>query len=136
MGLQKRFLLGAIARSLLSGLKATWASLDHEQRKKLKNHPTAKALHAYYSTHAAPGSHSFDTLAAIAGLKNSNRRDLKARIVKAHDLLKSDEIGFLKDYEIEGDTIKTYIRHTTGQNRHIARKVIEGRKKQRAQDTV
>jgi hypothetical protein len=109
-----------------------WATIDRAQRRALGRNATAKALHAYYSTHAAPSAHSFETLAEVVGQTNSNRRQLKAQIVKAHDRLKSDEIGFLKDYEIEDDMIKPRIRHTPGQNRHIARKVIRDRKKQRA----
>jgi len=75
-----------------------WATLDKAQRRALGRNQTAKALHAFYSTHAAPGPHSFDTLAEIAGLKNSNRRDLKANIIKAHGELK--RVGFLSGYEV------------------------------------
>ena len=106
--------------------KRSWSSLEHEQRRRLKGNPTAQALHAYYSTHAAAGPHDFTTLAGIAGLHNSNRRDIKARIIKAHDLMK--ETGFLKGYEVTGDTIRAYANHSSSQNRHIAGKIIKDRK--------
>lgn len=109
--------------------KRSWSSLDHEQRKQLRGNPTAQALHAYYSSHAAPGAHEFETLAAIAGLVNSNKRDAKARLIKAHEMIK--ETGFLEGYEVTGETIRTQVNHTPSQNRHIARKILkEGKKRQ------
>jgi hypothetical protein len=104
-----------------------WATLDIEQRYALKRNQTAKALHAYYSTHAAPGPHSYEKLAALVGLKNKNRRDVKATLIAAHDELK--RIGFLLDYEEAGaETIKVTINHTPSQARHIVRKLIKSRK--------
>lgn len=112
--------------------RAAWASLEHEQRRRLGQNPTAKALHAYYSTHAAPGPHRFDTLAAIAGLTDKNPRKVKMKIKAAHDLLASEGIGFLSGYEINSNTIQAYINQTGGQLAHIARKCagsINSRKK-------
>ena len=106
-----------------------WATIDRTQRYALRRNATAKAFHAYYSTHAAPSGHSLETLAEIAGQRNSNRRQLKAQIIKAHYILK--EAGFLKDYKVEDDIIRVSVSHTPSQNRHIARKIIKGRKKQR-----
>lgn len=65
-------------------------------------------------------------LVALAGLKNSNKRQLKADIIKAHERLKT--VGFLEDYEPQGDKIKATIRHTAGQLRHIAKKARKPRK--------
>ena len=97
-----------------------WATIDREQRHALGRNATAKALHTYYASHAAPGPHSFETLAGIVGLTNSNKRQRRADIIKAHDHLKA--VGFLDGYEVTGDTIKPNIRHTLGQLRHIAKK--------------
>ena len=105
-----------------------WATIDRAQRAALGRKSTAKALHAYYSTHAAPTAHNFETLAKIVGLNNPNKRDVKARIIKAHELLK--KIGFLKDYESGEESIKAQINHTPRQNKHIAGKIIKERKKQ------
>ena len=55
-----------------------WAAIDRDQRHALSRNSTAKALHAYYSSHAAPGPHRYDTLAQIAGLTGPNPRKLKA----------------------------------------------------------
>jgi hypothetical protein len=115
--------------------RAAWASLEHEQRRRLGRNATAKALHAYYSTHAAPSAHRFETLAEIAGLKNSNRRDLKANLIKAHDLLASQEVQFLSGYEVASDTIKAHINHTGGQLAHIAQKALKRGKGSRAKIT-
>lgn len=115
-------------------LKRSWSSLEHEQRKQLRSSPTAQALHAYYSSHAAAGSHGFETLAGIAGLTNkTNGRVLKSRLIKAHELMK--EIGFLKGYDVTGDTIRAQVNHTPSQNRHIAGKIIKERKKQPPKST-
>jgi TrfA protein len=103
-----------------------WATIDREQRRSLGRNYTSKALHTYYSSHAAPSAHNFETLAGIAGLTNStNPRKLKADIIKAHDHLKA--VGFLDGYEVAGDTIKPNIRHTLGQLRHIAQKTRKAR---------
>lgn len=105
--------------------RVAWASLEHEQRRSLRQNPTAKALHAYYSTHAAPTAHRFDTLAKLTGLQNTNRRQLKATIITAHDLLRSEEVGFLSSYEVTDDTIKVHINQTGGQLAHIVKKTTE-----------
>jgi hypothetical protein len=95
-----------------------WATIDREQRRALGRNQTAKALHAYYSTHVAPGPHSFDTLAKIAGLTNSNTRQGRASLIKAHDHMKAK--GCLDGYEVKEDTITARVRHTPGQLRHLA----------------
>jgi hypothetical protein len=104
-----------------------WATIDRTQRAALGRNATAKALHAYYSTHAAPTAHRFDTLAGIVGLNNPNKRDVKARVIKAHELMK--EAGFLKGYNITSDMIQAQVNHTPSQNRHLAGKLIKTRKK-------
>lgn len=103
-----------------------WASLDIQQRRDLKRNQTAKALHAYYSTHAAPGPHRYETLAEIIGLKNSNKRDSKANLIKAHEALK--RVGFLADYEAGPGTIAPKVNHTPSQARHIVRESIKARR--------
>jgi hypothetical protein len=97
-----------------------WTTIDKDQRRALGRNATAKALHAYYSTHTAPTAHNYETLANLAGLTNSNKRQLKADIIKAHELLKT--VGFLDDYEPETGKIKPIIRHTSSQLRHLAKK--------------
>jgi hypothetical protein len=104
-----------------------WATIDREQRHALGRNQTAKALHAYYSTHAAPGPHSFETLARITGLTNSNPRQRRADLIRAHDQLKA--IGFLEGYEVKDDTIAAHVRHTPGQLRHIAKRIAKPRRK-------
>jgi len=97
-----------------------WSKIDHGQRQSLGRSMTAKALHAYYSTHAAPGPHSLDTLAGIAGLKNKNKRQRDSGIIKAHEALK--EVGFLTDFQVSGNLIKVEIKPSASQMRHIAKK--------------
>ena len=60
--------------------KVAWSTLDIKQRRSLKS-DTAKALHAYYSSHLNPKFHRYDTLAGIAGIVGKNS---KATLLKAH----------------------------------------------------
>ena len=91
-------------------------------------------MHAYYSTHVAPGPHSFEKLADLIGLGNKTRRNLRANLVDAHDELK--RIGFLSGYEVREDTIKPTINHTQSQNRHLVRKIVKARRARCPKDTV
>jgi hypothetical protein len=97
-----------------------WATIDREQRRALGRSATAKALHAYYSSHAAPSAHSFETLAELVGLTNSNKRRVRFDLIKAHERLK--ESGFLADYESTANTIKPIIHHSPSQLKHLAKK--------------
>ncbi len=111
-----------------------WASIDWQQRAKLGRNQTAKALHAYYSTHAAPDAHTFDTLAEIVGLAAKTTRNRNAAIAKAHEALK--KIGFLSDYTVTKTSIKPKIKHTPTQARHIVQKITESKKQRRGKGAV
>ncbi|MGV0950353.1 MAG: plasmid replication initiator TrfA [Azonexus sp.] len=100
-----------------------WATIDRDQRRALSRNSTAKALHAYYSTHAAPGPHRYDTLAQIAGLTGPNPRKLKASIIKAHAEL--ERVGFLAGYEPKPETIEARPHQTPGQIRHLSRQTSQ-----------
>ena len=117
-----------------------WSSIDREQRRALHRSVTAKALHAYYATHATPGPHRYDTLATLVGLSNPNKRQQRATLIKAHDILANEEIGFLSHYERQLDTITVYLNPTPSQARHIARRAVtkcgRSRSPRRARDSV
>ena len=113
--------------AVLFGL-GMWATIDRAQRQALGLNATAKALHAYYSSHAAPTAHHFDTLAGIAGLSNRNTRQRRADIIKAHDLMQAEEVGFLQGYDVQGDMIAVDINHTPGQNRHLVQRLLKAKK--------
>jgi hypothetical protein len=72
--------------------RSGWSSLDSNQRRALAT-PTAKALHAYYSSHRKPGFHLWTTLAGIVGTTDSNQRRAQQRLKTALDDLVS--VGFL-----------------------------------------
>lgn len=65
---------------------------------------TTRALHAYYSTHAAPGPHHLDTLAGLIGLQASNGKRNRDALIKAHTALK--DAGFLADFEVMEDSVR------------------------------
>ena len=112
-----------------------WASLDIQQRRDLGRNQTAKALHAYYSTHTAPAAHRYETLAELVGLKNTtNPRKQKADIIKGCEALK--RVGLFSDYEAGAETIKPTINQTPSQTRHIVRKVIKARRQRKAKGTA
>jgi hypothetical protein len=102
-----------------------WATIDRDQRHSLGRNSTAKALHAYYSSHVAPCAHRYDTLAGIAGLTNKKCRDVKARLIKAHEELKS--AGFLADYTALAESIEVKTNMTQGQVRHVVKKAKKSR---------
>ena len=110
-----------------------WATIDKAQRHELGRNQIAKALHAYYSTHAAPGPHEYATLAEIAGLTDKNRRKVKMKIITAHEELK--RVGFLLDYEAGATTIRVTINHTPGQTRHIVRKIVKSKSHKNEEQT-
>lgn len=103
-----------------------WSSIDLDQRRQLERNSTAKALHAYYSTHAAPDLHRYDTLAQLAGLENKNRRELKAGLIRAHEELK--RVGFLVSYDAKPNGIEVVVNMTEGQQQHLVRKVAKAAK--------
>lgn len=100
-----------------------WSSIDREQRRALGRNVTAKALHAYYATHVNPRPHKLDTLASIVGLSNPNKWRRRDTLIKAHELLTDEKIGFLKAYEVQGDAIAVDLKPTPSQARHIVSKV-------------
>jgi len=55
-----------------------WSKIDLEKRRALGRNNTAKAIYGYYATHINPTAHKFETLANLAGLTNSNKRQTKA----------------------------------------------------------
>lgn len=65
---------------------------------------TTRALHAYYSTHAAPGPHHLDTLAGLIGLEAKNGKRNRDALIKAHTALK--DAGFLADFEVMEDSVR------------------------------
>lgn len=76
---------------------ASWSSLDISQRRALGT-PTAMALHAYYSSHRAPGRHLRTTLCEIARLSGKNRYQTLRR-----GLNELVDVGFLKSWNEDGD---------------------------------
>ncbi len=100
-----------------------WSAIDREQRRALEQKSTAKALHAYYSTHTGPSLHRYETLAGIVGLDNKNRRDVKAKLIRAHEELQ--RIGFLLDYEAKPNGIEIKATMTTGQQQHALKKLAK-----------
>lgn len=97
-----------------------WSTIDLDQRRALGRNTTAKALQAYYASHAAPGAHRYDTLADIAGITGKNR---KASIIKAHEAMK--KTGFLVDFKPNAETIETTIKISPSQTRHIIKKASQ-----------
>jgi len=103
-----------------------FSQLDLETRRALGRNPTAKALHAYFSTHINPGAHNIETLCNIAGIYGKNK---KATILKALDIIKN--VGFM-DYQQNGDTILPLnINHTPSQTRALAKQAAKPRKPSR-----
>ena len=97
-----------------------WSKIDLEKRRALGRNNTAKAIYGYYATHINPTAHKFETLANLAGLTNSNKRQTKAALIKAHEAMK--EAGILRDYTATTETIKADIIPTESQARAILKR--------------
>lgn len=94
-----------------------YAKIDIDIRRSLGRNPTAKSLHAYYSSHINPTAHKFETLANITGVSGKNK---KTTLIKAHEAMK--KVEFLNNYEVQDDSIKADINHSPSQNRAIIKK--------------
>lgn len=95
-----------------------WSKIDVAQRRALGGKgAVAKALHAYYSSHTSPQLHTFETLAKVAGLRGTNKRDVKARIINAHEELK--KVGFLIDFEVTDAGLRVRKTNSPAQQKHL-----------------
>ena len=97
-----------------------WSKIDVAQRRALGGKgAVAKALHAYYSSHTGPQLHTFETLAKLIGLRGVKKRDVRARLIKAHDELK--KVGFLIDFEVTETGVKIKKTNTPAQQKHLVK---------------
>lgn len=80
-----------------------WTSIDWGQRKQLRNKPLCLKLHDYYSSHEKPLSVSLEFLSDITGSTNKQKAGFKRQVRTALEEL--IEIGFLKNYDIEGNMV-------------------------------
>lgn len=90
--------------------RGLWSTINIEQRLAIGRNQTAKSLHAYYSTHTNPMPHKIETLANITGLKNKNKRMIPVTIIKAHEVLCSENVDFLESYTVDAGKIATVIK--------------------------
>ena len=97
-----------------------WSKIDVVQRRTLGGKGAiAKALHAYYSSHANPQLHTFETLAKITGLRGEKKRDVRGRLIKAHEELKT--VGFLTDFDVTEAGIRVQKTNSPAQQKHLAK---------------
>ena len=97
----------------------TFSKINIEKRRALGRNNTAKSMYGYYATHINPIAHKFETLTGIAGLANTNKRQTKAAIIKAHEAMKN--VGILKSYTVTPETIKADLNHSESQERAITK---------------
>jgi hypothetical protein len=102
-----------------------WSKIDVAQRRSLGGKGAiAKALHAYYSSHIGPQLHTFETLAKIAGLRGEKKRDVRGRLIKAHEELKT--VGFLIDFEVTDAGIRVRKTNSPAQQKHLTNAARKG----------
>ncbi len=80
-----------------------WTYVDWKERKQLRRHPLALALHGLYSSHRQPYPMKVDTLYKLTGSRNKSMRGFKQQLTLALNKLVS--VGLLNDYSIEGETV-------------------------------
>jgi hypothetical protein len=100
-----------------------FAKIDLEKRRALGRNNTAKSLYGYYATHINPTAHNIETLANLAGLSNSNKRQTKAAIIKAHEVMKA--AGCIDGYTVTGDSIKADVNPNPSQARAIIKQATQ-----------
>ena len=112
-----------------------WSKIDVVQRRALGGRgDTAKALHAYYSSHTSPQLHSFETLSKVTGLREKQKRDVRARLIKAHEELRN--IGFLTDFEVTDSGIKIKKINTSSQQKHLVKAFSKPERKRTQKGTA
>ncbi|MGC4089454.1 MAG: plasmid replication initiator TrfA [Polyangiaceae bacterium] len=75
-----------------------WTQLDWAQRRRVARQPLAQALHAFWSSHAAPLPVRVETLHGLTGSNTKCLRHFKANLKAALEQLV--EIGFLREFAI------------------------------------
>lgn len=73
--LTRRYVIEINPKIALLYSACRWTPLDYPQRQKLRRHPLAQWLHAFYSTHATPYRYRVETIRNICGA--SDDTDLK-----------------------------------------------------------
>jgi hypothetical protein len=106
-----------------------FAKIDLAKRRALGRNNTAKALYGYYASHINPTAHNIETLANLAGLTNSNKRQTKAAIIKAHEAMKA--AGCLLDFTVSGDSIKAEVNPNPSQARAIINQATQPKPRRR-----
>jgi hypothetical protein len=82
-----------------------WTALNWQQRRQLRRKSLAQALHAYYSTHSRPVPVKLGTLRDYTGSRNTQLADFKRKVRNALNELKGENVGFLRDFRIDGDLV-------------------------------
>jgi hypothetical protein len=92
-----------------------WSRVSRSERQALRRNTTAKALHAYYSSHAKPGVHTYETLGALCGLRITAKKHLRQELIRAHEALK--RIKFIRYTEADGGIVVERVTMTKSQRK-------------------
>lgn len=80
-----------------------WTAIDWNERMQLRRKPLAQALHAFYSSHAAPYPLKIETLYEYVATGNRSMHSFRQRLVQA--LKELVRIGFLESFDVIGDLV-------------------------------
>ena len=105
--------------------------IDWSVRHELDGKPLAKWLHGFYSSHAKPRDLKLSTLLELAGCENAEPRSSRQNLRKALESLTeaSNKHGQAFSYEICGDLVKIRRAPSKSQQKHLAKRKSEAKKR-------
>jgi hypothetical protein len=105
--------------------------IDWSVRHELDGKPLAKWLHGFYSSHAKPHDLKLSTLLELAGCENAKPRSSRQNLRKALESLTvaSNKHGQAFSYEICGDLVKIRRAPSKSQQKHLAKRKREAKKR-------
>lgn len=102
-----------------------WSAIEIQQRRALKNQPTALWLHGFYSSHAQPHPMKVATLHKISNSKCKSLKDFRTSLKNALDRV-CKVTGWSWDL-LDSDLVSVSKTPTSSQARHIMKKRKSGK---------
>lgn len=105
--------------TILAFYDGGWTAIDFQQRHQLRRKPLALWLHGYLASHAKPYPLKIETLRALSGSHNKEKKGFKRRLADA--LAELQAIGFINTYSFDGDNVIINKPPTPSQQRFLER---------------
>ena len=107
--------------------RTQWTQIDWDQRQRLRGKPLALWLHGFYASHAAPYSLTVAYLHKLSGSRTKQLRKFKQNLGQA--LRDLEAIGAIKAFEIRDDLVHVRTAPSKSQQKHLAGRRSDGRRR-------